>query len=98
MLFQHVQAHSAVDPATREALRYREALLEGYQQLATRPLTTRTAEQVCSHIKGNEMTVRRVSGATLQSAASGEVIFMPPAPGRPPHPCPRGRSAYSGAS
>lgn len=78
VLFQHVQAHSAADPATREALRYREALLEGFQQLATRPLTTRTAEQICSRIKGAEMAVRRVPGTTLQSAASGEVIYTPP--------------------
>ena len=48
------------DPATKEALRYSHALLEGFQSLATYPVTARTAEKVCSRIKGVDMQVRRV--------------------------------------
>ncbi len=77
-LFRHLQAQAGADPATREALRYRAALLEGYQSLKTRPLATRTAEAVCTQIKGVEMTVRRVPGTTLAHGASGGVIYTPP--------------------
>ena len=40
-LFRHLQADTGADPATKEALRYRRALLEGVKALKTRPLTTR---------------------------------------------------------
>jgi len=44
-LFQYAnEAQQAqVDPATKEALRYRTALHKGYRSLAERPLTTATA-------------------------------------------------------
>ncbi|MGH0038299.1 MAG: protein adenylyltransferase Fic [Myxococcota bacterium] len=77
-LFQYVQAESAADIATREALRHRQALLEGTASLATRPLGTRTAEVICTRIKGVEMTVRRVPGTALVQPASGQVIYTPP--------------------
>ncbi len=77
-LFQHVQADAGADPATREALRYRRALLEGVKALKTRPLTTRTAESICTQIKGVEMSVRKVPGTVLANDASGEVVYTPP--------------------
>lgn len=76
-LFQHVQEHASADPATREALRYRAALLEGVRALKRRPLATRTAEAICSQIKGAEMAVRKVPGTAL-TKASGEVVYTPP--------------------
>lgn len=77
-LFQHVQADEQADPATKEALRYRRALLEGHQSLKARPLSTRTAETVCSQIKGARMSVRRVPGTALANEATGAVIYTPP--------------------
>lgn len=77
-LFRHLQADSGADPATKEALRYRRALLEGVAALKSRPLTTRTAESICTQIKGVEMSVRRVPGTTLANDATGEVIYTPP--------------------
>jgi len=76
-LFQHVEAGAGADPATREALRYRAALLEGMRALKRRPLATRTAELICTQIKGAEMAVRRVPGTAL-TRASGEVVYTPP--------------------
>jgi len=72
-LFRHLQADSGADPATKEALRYRRALLEGVGALKSRPLTTRTAESICTQIKGVEMTVRKVPGTTLANDATGQV-------------------------
>jgi Fic family protein len=77
-LFQFQSAGEQADPATREALRHSSALLEGFRALKQHPLNTRTAEQVCSRIKGKAMQVRRVPGTALAHQATGEVIYTPP--------------------
>jgi Fic family protein len=78
-LFRHVGRHEATsDPATKEALRYRRALSDGFDALKDHPLTTRTAEHICSAVKGTQMTVRRVPGVKLMNANTGEVIYCPP--------------------
>src|SRR3990167_7313448 len=77
-LFRHLQADAGADPATKEALRYRRALLEGVQALKTRPLTTRTAEWICTQIKGVEMSMRKVPGTALANDATGAVVYTPP--------------------
>lgn len=77
-LFQFQHADEQADPATREALRHSSALLEGFRALQQRPLNTRTAEQVCTRIKGVEMQVRRVPGTALANQATGEIIYTPP--------------------
>jgi len=77
-LFRHLRADDGADPATKEALRYQKALLEGVSALKSRPLTTRTAESICTQIKGVEMTVRRVPGTALANDATGKVIYTPP--------------------
>ena len=77
-LFQYQNAGGQADPATREALRHSSALLEGFRALKQYPLNTRTAEQVCTRIKGTEMQVRRVPGTALANQATGEVIYTPP--------------------
>jgi Fic family protein len=77
-LFLHMQSSGPADAATKEALRYREALMRGFSDLSSRPLCTRTAELICGQIKGVEMQVRRVPGTTLASAPKGETIYTPP--------------------
>jgi Fic family protein len=78
-LFRHARLESLPsDPATKEALRYRTALKAGCDSLKKRPLTTRTAEGVCSIIKHTRMAVRRVPGTRLANVATGEVIYTPP--------------------
>ncbi len=66
------------DPATKEALRYRTALWEGYQALRTRPLSTNTAVQICRVIKGVDMDIRRTPGTRLTNHRTGEVLYTPP--------------------
>jgi Fic family protein len=77
-LFQFRELDAQADPATKEALRYSNALLEGYQAVQKRPLTTRTAEDICSRIKGVQMQVRRVLGTALANERTGEVVYTPP--------------------
>lgn len=75
-MFRHLRAHRTADPATREALRYRTALLEGFADLQTRPLGTETAERVCSRIKGTPMPVRSDPGTVIAGPAG--VVYTPP--------------------
>ena len=78
-LFRHINHNDATaDPATKEALRYRRALSEGFKALKAHPLTTRTAEQICILIKGVDMAVRRVPGTKLENHSNGDVIYTPP--------------------
>ena len=67
----------AADAPTKEALRYSRALLEGFQALQKRPLVTRTAEEICSLIKGREMRVRKIPGTAL-ARTNGEIVYTPP--------------------
>lgn len=77
-LFRYADHFDAANPAIREALRYRSALHEGFQSLRLRPLSTSTAEVVCSRIKSLQMKVRRVPGTALANQHTGEVIYTPP--------------------
>jgi Fic family protein len=77
-LFRHVGNEAQANPATKEALRYGRALFEGFGALKQTPLNTRTAEQVCTTIKGVEMSVRRTPGTTLMNDKTGETIYTPP--------------------
>lgn len=77
-LFQFRNFGEQADPATKEALRYSRALLEGFRSLSGHPLSTRTAEEVCSRIKGMEMRVRRIPGTALANDRNGKVIYTPP--------------------
>lgn len=77
-LFRHVGNEAQANSATKEALRYSRSLFEGFKALKQTPLNTRTAEQVCTTIKGVEMTVRRTPGTTLKNDGTGETIYTPP--------------------
>lgn len=78
-LFQFADNREALaDPATKEALRYRRALRDGFESLAKHPLTTRTAVDICRTIKGVGMDVRRTPGTALMNDRTSEVIYTPP--------------------
>ncbi|MGB5278267.1 MAG: Fic/DOC family N-terminal domain-containing protein, partial [Gammaproteobacteria bacterium] len=68
-------AGNQADAATREALRYRTALNQGYQALKQRPLSTAIAVDVCRMIKDTDLDIRRVTGIKLANDRSGEVIY-----------------------
>jgi Fic family protein len=66
------------DPATKEALRYRTALHEGFEFLRSRPLTTGTAIQICQTIRGVEIDIRATPGTALMNDATSKIIYTPP--------------------
>ena len=77
-LFQHQRNEEHADPATKEALRYSRALLQGFAALGQYPLSTRSAEDICTLIKAVQMSVRRTPGTRLSNGASGEIVYTPP--------------------
>ena len=78
-LFQYALEDKGADHATKEALRYRTALYQGYIQLERKPLCTATAIEVCSTLKHSEMDIRKVPGTFIGNQATGEIIYTPPA-------------------
>jgi Fic family protein len=66
------------DHATKEALRYRTALFEGFKSLQSRPLCVATASEICTAIKATPMNIRDVPGTALANDKTGEVIYTPP--------------------
>ena len=77
-LFQFAQEDSAADAATKEALRYRTALYQGYMQLAERPLCITTITEVCSTIKAQDMDIRKLPGTVIANQTTKEIIYTPP--------------------
>lgn len=77
-LFQHSQAESQADSATKEALRYRTALSQGFHALTEKPLCTSTAVDICRTLKGVNMDIRRTPGTQLINDRTGEIIYTPP--------------------
>ncbi len=77
-LFRNLGSEENADPATKEALRYSRALFDGFKTLREHPLNTRTAERICSTIKGVEMAVRKVPGTQLINAVTNETVYTPP--------------------
>ncbi|WP_394172909.1 protein adenylyltransferase Fic [Thalassotalea litorea] len=77
-LFQYAQGDKGADHATKEALRYRTALYQGFIQLEKKPLCTATAIEVCSTLKHAEMDIRKVPGTFIGNQTTGEIIYTPP--------------------
>ncbi len=69
---------AGADPATKEALRYRRALAQGFERLSARPLTTVAAVEICRTIKGVDIDVRATPGTALVNDATRQVIYTPP--------------------
>lgn len=67
----------AVDPQTKEVLRYREALWHGFERIQNRPIGTNLCVELVSEIRGVQMEVRRVPGTTLKNQEGG-VVYTPP--------------------
>jgi len=79
-MFRHADSgESRMDAATKEALRYRTALAEGFRNLKRKPLGTAAAVQICRTIQNAALDIRRVPGTQLANPGTGTVIYTPPA-------------------
>ncbi len=66
------------DPHTKEALRYRTALYEGYRNIKARPLSTLTAVRTCQIIKNVDLDIRNTPGTALLNDQTEKIIYTPP--------------------
>jgi Fic family protein len=67
------------NPATKEVLRYREALWQGFYTLKRRPvLSTNLFVSIVQRIKQNQAGIRRIPGITISNPDTGEIIYTPP--------------------
>ncbi|WP_313684374.1 protein adenylyltransferase Fic [Pantoea sp.] len=76
-LFQFADRAEHADPATKEALRYRSALFEGFSQLATHPLCTNTAVSICTRLRAVQTDIRKTPGTVLRDQ-NHDVVYTPP--------------------
>jgi Fic family protein len=74
---QHDESEQA-DPATKEALRYQSALMQGLRALAKKPVTTGMAVEICRTLRGIAIDIRKVPGTALKNQTTGKLIYTPP--------------------
>ena len=68
-----------VDAATKEVLRYREALWEGVNTLKKRPvITTNLLIKLVQIIKQNQAGIRNAPGTAIANVTTGKIIYTPP--------------------
>jgi Fic family protein len=65
------------DPATKEVLRYREALWHGYKRLRQRPLSTNLFVEIMQSVTKSTSSVRKVPGTHI-ARGDGSVVYTPP--------------------
>lgn len=76
-LFQFANRANDADPATKEALRYRTALYDGFTHLKTYPLCTNTAIAICTKLRAVQTDIRKTPGTVLRDQ-NNKVVYTPP--------------------
>lgn len=79
-LYQALTATSVqADPATKEVLRYREALLFGYGEIQARGfINTNSICRIQAILEENGAGIRQLPGTALRNDMTGEIIYTPP--------------------
>lgn len=67
---------SATDAQTKEVLRYRQALWEGFNELNNRPLSTNSFIRIVQTLKENSSGLRNAPGTIITS--NNQTIYTPP--------------------
>lgn len=67
---------SATDAQTKEVLRYRQALWEGFNELKNKPLSTNSFIKIVQTIKENRSGLRNAPGTVITS--NNKTIYTPP--------------------
>jgi len=66
------------DPQTKEVLRYRTALRQGYELVKTQSISTGMLRGVCEVLLGHEVQYRTAPGTQVMNKTTGEVVYTPP--------------------
>ncbi|WP_156226631.1 Fic family protein [Corynebacterium comes] len=65
-------------PATKEALRYREALRNGVTHLDDRPVSVKTAEEIGAILQGRTALIRATPGTFIGDPTRRTKVYTPP--------------------
>ncbi len=84
-LFRAALNESATtDPQTKEVLRYRTALRQGSERLASEPLSMEMIREVCTTLRGEPMPFRGPKEVVaIGNATTKRISYTPPHGGRP---------------
>lgn len=76
--FDQIPDHS--DPATKEVIRYEEALWHGFNQITQESgvLSARLFVEIARLIKDKGIDIRRMPGTRIANGRTGETIYTPP--------------------
>lgn len=79
-LYQALSAKGIqIDSATKEVLRYREAVLTGYHFIQKKGfLNTNAIISIQKVLEENNAGIRKLPGTALKNSATGKVIYTPP--------------------
>lgn len=79
-LYEALSAKAAqTDAATKEVLRYREAMLKGFSILQKKGfINTNAIIVIQKTLEHNNAGIRKLPGTALKNAATGKVIYTPP--------------------
>lgn len=67
-----------IDSATKEVLRYRQALWEGFNALKKRPLSTNLFVSLFQTIKQSDAGIRMMPGTAIKNMGTGKIVYTPP--------------------
>ena len=79
-LYEALSAKAAqTDAATKEVLRYREAMFKGFSILTKKGfINTNVIIEIQKTLEHNNAGIRRLPGTALKSTATGKTIYTPP--------------------
>ena len=78
-LFQYASVGDGhADSATKETLRYRQALYQGYLTIKQKPVCISTAIEICSTIRNTNISIRKMPGTALANPVTKKIIYTPP--------------------
>ncbi|MDD5674141.1 MAG: Fic/DOC family N-terminal domain-containing protein [Chitinivibrionales bacterium] len=68
-----------IDTATKEVIRYRQALWSGFNILKKKQfINTNVAIEIYQILKDTSAGIRKIPGTTLKNTATGEIMYTPP--------------------
>lgn len=78
-LYQALNSSLTADPATKEVLGYREALLGGFNFIKEKEfISVNAIVEIQALLEKNSAGLRKLPGTTLTNTSTGKVIYMPP--------------------
>jgi Fic family protein len=72
------EVESKVDPATREVLRYRTALRNGYEVIQQRDIDIDLMMDICTVLRDRPATLRDEERILIEDVAAGAAVYTPP--------------------